>query len=120
MICHIVGIYFSNRLKFPSRLSIAEFLRKRYGDWTLKLIRKFEKTNIKHKKTLLDFQLLKICDHKVALLPHIADVEENFYLREEIYSKKPVVSKLHKEYKLLYNSVKSVLNLLTFIMFTNI
>ena len=57
---------FLTRLRFPSRLSIAEFLRKRYGDQTLKIVRKFEKTGIKHKKALLDLQFLKICeDHNV-------------------------------------------------------
>ena len=41
-------------------------MRKGYGDQTLKLNRKFEKTDIKHKRTLLDLQFLKICeDHNV-------------------------------------------------------
>ena len=54
------------RLRFPSRLSITAVLRKRYGDWSLNLVRKFEKTDIKHKKALLDSQFLKICkDHNV-------------------------------------------------------
>ena len=35
---------FLTRLRFPSKLSIAEVLRKRYGDRILKLVRKFEKT----------------------------------------------------------------------------
>lgn len=57
---------FLTRLRFPSKLSIAEVLRKRYGDRTLKLIRKFEKTDVKHKKALLDLQYLQICEeHKV-------------------------------------------------------
>ena len=57
---------FLTRLRFPSKLSIAEVLRKRYGDRILKLVRKFEKTDIKHKKALLDLQFLKICeDHNV-------------------------------------------------------
>ena len=47
-------VIFLTRLRFPSRLSIAEVLRKRYGVRTLKLVRKFEKTDIKHKKALLD------------------------------------------------------------------
>ena len=57
---------FLTRLRFPSKLSIAEVLRKRYVDRILKLVRKFEKTDIKHKKALLDLQFLKICeDHNV-------------------------------------------------------
>ena len=41
---------------FSSRHSITEILRKIYGDPTLKLVRKFEKTDIKHKKCLLDWR----------------------------------------------------------------
>ena len=57
---------FLTRLLLPSKLSIVEVLRKRYGDRILKLVRKFEKTNVKHKKALLDLQFLKVCeDHNV-------------------------------------------------------
>ena len=85
---------FLTRLTFPSRLSTAEVLKKRYSDRTLKLVTKFEKTDIKHKKTLLDLQFLKICEEQnvipkflrfklliliCALLPHTGDIKENFY-----------------------------------------
>ena len=90
-------------------------LRKKYGDRTLKLVRKFEKTDIKHKKTLLDLQFLKICeDHnvipkflgfKVAISSFRSSStdrrSQRKHLREEIYNKKLVVSKLDKESKLL-------------------
>ena len=57
---------FLTRLHFPSKFSISEIRRKRYGDRILKLIRKFEKTDLKHKKALLDLQFLKIYeDHNV-------------------------------------------------------
>ena len=57
---------FLTRLRFLSNISIAEVLRKRDGDRILKLVRKFEKTDIKHKKALLDLQFLKTCeDHNV-------------------------------------------------------
>ena len=101
---------FLTRLRFPSRLSIAEVLRKRYGDPTLKLVRKFEKTDIKHKKALLDLQFSKICeDHSV--IPKFLRCQRKL-LREEIYNKRLAVSKLDKESKLLYNNVKSNLNLI--------
>ena len=112
---------FLTRLRFPSRLSIAEVLRKRYGDWTLKLVRKIEKSNIKHKKALLDLQFLKICeDHNVIpkfLCFKVANSNlcsfstyrrcQRKLLWEEIYNKRLVVSKLDKESKSLYNNVKS-------------
>ena len=41
---------FLKRLRFPSKLSIAELLRKRYGDRILKVGRNFEKTDIKNVK----------------------------------------------------------------------
>ena len=53
---------FLTRLSFVSRLSIAEVLQKRYGDQALKLVRKFEMTDIKHKKAFLDLTFLKICE----------------------------------------------------------
>ena len=113
---------FLTSLRFPSRLSNAEVLRKRCGDRTLKLVRKFEKTDIMHKKALLDLQFLKICeDHNVipkflcfkVVNPNL----HSFYtyrrckrklLQEDIYNKKLVVSKLDRESKLLYNNVSLI------------
>ena len=48
-------------LKTSATESLSENLRKKKGVWTLKLVRKFEKTDIKHKKALLNLQFLKIC-----------------------------------------------------------
>ena len=57
---------FVTRLRFPSKRSTAEVLRKIYGHRILKLVRKFQKTDIKHKKVFLDLQFLKVCeDHNV-------------------------------------------------------
>ena len=120
---------FLTRLRFPSRLSIADFLRKRYGVRTLKLVRKFEKTDIKHKNALLDFHFLKICEHHNAIPKFlrfkIANSNLCFsstyrryqrkLLLEEIYNKRLVIRKLvDKESKSLYNNVKSNLNLIDF------
>ena len=106
---------FLTRLRFPSKLSIAEVLRKGYGDRILKLVRKFAKTNIKHKKALLDLQFLKICeDHNVIprfLLFKVANANfrtsmtykqcQKKLLRNEIYNKKLLVSQLGRDSKLL-------------------
>ena len=51
---------FLTKLRFPSKCSIAEVIRKRFDDRILNLVRKFEKTDIKHKKALPDLQLIKI------------------------------------------------------------
>ena len=53
---------FLTRLRFPLKTSIAEGLRKKYGDRILKLFRKFEKKDIKNKKVFLDTQFVKICE----------------------------------------------------------
>ena len=118
---------FLTTLRFPSTRSIAEVFRKRYIDRTLKLVRKFEKTDIKHKKALLDRQFLKISeDHNVIpkfLRFKVANSNlcssstyrqcQRKLLREEIDSKR-FVSKFYKESKPLYNNVKSNLNLIDF------
>ena len=108
-------------------------MRKGYSDQTLKLNRKFEKTDIKHKRTLLDLQFLKICeDHNViptflrlkllilicAILLRTDNVKKKV-LREETWNKKIVVSQIDRESKLLYN-VKSNLNLTDIHHFLNI
>ena len=119
---------FLTRLRFPSRLSIAEVLRKRYGVRTLKLVRKFEKTDIKHKKALLDLQFLKICEDHNFIPKFLRFKVANSNLRssstyrqcqrkllwEKICNKRLVVSKHDRESKSLYNNVKSNLNLIDF------
>ena len=80
---------------------MAEVLRKRYGDQTLKLVRKFEKADNKHKKALLDLQFIKICEDHNAIpkFLHFKVANSNLrssstyrrcqrkLLREEIYNK---------------------------------
>ena len=119
---------FLTRLRFPSKLSIAEVLRKRYGDRILKLVRKFEKTDIKHKKALLDLQFLKICeDHNVIpkfLRFKVANATlrtsltykrcQKKLLREEVYNKKLLVSQLDRDSKLQYKNRKLALNIVDF------
>ena len=125
---------FLTRLRFPSKLSIAEVLRKRYGERVLQIVRKFEKTDAKHKKALLDLQYLKICEeHNVIpkfLHFKVANAKlrssmtyqrcQKKLLQEEIYNKKLIVSKLDRESKFLYNNLKSELNLIDFHHILNI
>ena len=96
----------------------------------MKLVRKFEKTDIKHKKALLDLQFLKICeDHNVIpkfLRFKVANATlrtsltykrcQKKLLREEIYNKKFLVSHLDRDSKFLYKNVKSVLNIINSLM----
>ena len=49
------------RLRFPPSKSIADVVRKRYGDATLKDIRRFEKIDFrKRKTTIINFVLKKL------------------------------------------------------------
>ena len=89
---------------------MAEVLRKRYGDQTLKLVRKFEKTD---NRLFLDLQFLKICEDRNAIPKFLRFKVANSnlrspstyrrcqrkLLREEVYNKRLVVSKLDKESK---------------------
>ena len=119
---------FLTRLRFSSRLSIPEVLKKRYSDRALKLVRKFEKIDIMHKKALLDIQFLKICeDHNV--MPKFLRFKvvnsnsrssstyrcyQRNVLRKEIYNKRLAVSKLDKKSQSLFNNVKPHWNLIDF------
>ena len=49
------------RSRFPSRKSIAEIIRKRYGSDTVKQLRKFEKLDYKVRKNQGDLEFLKLC-----------------------------------------------------------
>ena len=50
------------RLRFPQHQSIAEIIRYRYSIGILKSIRKFEHTNLKHRKALIDLEFLLTCN----------------------------------------------------------
>ena len=52
------------RLRFPTEQSIAEVIRKRYGDINLAKIRKFEKLDFRRRKTQLDITFLELCVEK--------------------------------------------------------
>ena len=52
---------FTIRLRFPPSKSIADTIRVRYGEATLKTIRKFEKVDFKKRKAALDINFLKTC-----------------------------------------------------------
>ena len=49
------------RLRFPSRLSLLQVIRNRYGDTIVKLVRKFENVDFKHSKVALDLNFLQTC-----------------------------------------------------------
>ena len=49
------------RLRFPSKKSIAEIIRKCYGSDPVKQLRRFEKLDYKVRKNQSDLEFLKLC-----------------------------------------------------------
>ena len=52
---------FLTRLRFPKNLSLIQVIHKRYSNSVVKLVRRFEKLDFKHRKAALDLQFLKTC-----------------------------------------------------------
>ena len=59
-ICTLVFLFLA-RLRFPSSKSIAKIIKDRDGESVLKLVRKFERTDLKCRKLELDLSFLKYC-----------------------------------------------------------
>ena len=55
------GIFLLARLRFPSSKSIAKIIKDRYGASVLKLVRKFERTDLRCRIAELDLSFLKQC-----------------------------------------------------------
>ena len=84
------------RLRFPSRKSIAEIIRKCYGSDTVKQLRKFEKLDYKVRKNQGDLEFLKLCQEN-GLTPKFLNLKPaNRNLRYS-YSYKQCQSLLLKE-----------------------
>ena len=59
-ICTLVFLFLA-RLRFPSSKSIAKIIKDRDGESVLKLVRKFERTDLRCRKAELDLSFLKYC-----------------------------------------------------------
>ena len=53
--------FFLARVRFASSKSIPKIIKDRYGDNTLKLVRKFKRTDLRYQKAELDLSFLKYC-----------------------------------------------------------
>ena len=49
------------RLRFPSRLSLLQVIRNRYGDTVVKLVCKFQKVDFEYRKAALGLNFLETC-----------------------------------------------------------
>ena len=99
-------------LRFPRGQSIADVIRKRYGDKTLKNVRKFEKLDYQVRKCQLDVEFLNTC-HKYNVIPNFLQFRvtkktlkvsvtysrcQQLVLNEEIRCKKRRLGQLMFEY----------------------
>ena len=62
-------LLFIIRLRLPRSPSIADVIRKRYGDKALKNVRKFERLDYQVRKCQLDIEFVNTC-HKYSVIPN--------------------------------------------------
>ena len=117
------------RLRFPPSKSVANVIRVRYGDATLKTVRRFEKTDFKKRKAILDINFLETCrDAKV--IPRFlqfraanknlrnSSTYENcqmLLLQEEIHEKQKRLKELDKHFDKLKNDLHDTLSYFDFL-----
>ena len=88
------------RLRFPSDQSIADIIRNRYGDASVKQMRKFEKFDFRERKIELDLQFLRSCRDKKLAPSFLRFRVSNSNLRSsEAYAKSQLLL-LNEEIKL--------------------
>ena len=115
------------RLRFPSRLSLLQGIRNRYGDTIVKLVRKFEKVVFKHRKAALDLNFLQTCQ-SFNVIPKFLQlcVANKNLRRSQAYQKRlnhlllAEINKKKKNLKVLVNELSSVMsNLLGILNFSD-
>ena len=119
------------RLRFPSRLSLLQVIRNRYGDTIVKLVRKFEKVVFKHRKAALDLNFLQTCQ-SFNVIPKFLQlrVANKNLRRSQAYQKRlnhlllAEINKKKKNLKVLVNELSSVksnlLGILNFLDFNHV
>ena len=116
------------RLRFPSRKSIAEIIRKRYGSDTVKQLRKFEKLDYKVHKNQGDLEFLKLCQEN-GLTPKFLNFRlaknnlrySNSYktvsallLKVETKSKVSILARQKKEFDKVKSAIQSKVSIFDF------
>ena len=124
----VIVFLFLARVRFPKSKSIAEVIRSRYSENTVKRIRKLEKLDYRLRKTELDLQFLCKCEDN-NVIPnflnfHLANSHLKYsstyrlcklnLLREEIRQKRSTLRSLQKEFSSLKVSLQNELNLIDF------
>ena len=124
----VIVFLFLARVRFPKSKSIAEVIRSRYSENTVKRIRKLEKLDYRLRKAELDLQFLCKCDDNNVIPTFLNFRLANSHLkysstykvcqlnllREEIRQKKSTLRSLQKEFSSLKVSLQNELNLIDF------
>ena len=130
MFIHVAVIVslFLARVRFPKSKSIAEVIRSRYSENTVKRIRKLEKLDYRLRQAELDLQFLCKCDDN-NVIPNFLNfrlanshikysstckVCQLNLLREKIRQKKSTLISLQKEFSSFKVSSQNELNLIDF------
>ena len=125
-ICTLVFLFLA-RLRFPSSKS-PKIIKDRYGESVLKLVRKFERTDLRCRKAELDLSFLKYCfensltpkflHFKVSnRSPKSSDAYRQCQIRllkEEISNKKSIIRQRQSELVLLKNHLKASMNVIDY------
>ena len=125
-ICTLVFLFLA-RLRFPSSKS-PKIIKDRYGESVLKLVRKFERTDLRCRKAELDLSFLKYCFEN-SLTPKFLRFKVSNrslkspdayrqcqirLLKEEISNKKSIIRQRQSELVLLKNHLKASMNVIDY------
>ena len=125
--CTLVFLFLA-RLRFPSSKSIPKVIKNCYGESVLKLVRKFERIDLRCRKAELDLSFLKYCFEN-SLSPTFLRFKASNrslksldayrqcqirLLKEEISNKKSIIRQRQSELVLLKNHLKASMNVIDY------
>ena len=126
-ICTLVFLFLA-RLRFRSSKSIPKVIKDCYGESVLKLVRKFERKDLRCRKAELDLSFLKYCFEN-SLTPKFLRFKVSNrslkspdayrqcqirLLKEEISNKKSIIRQRQSELVLLKNHLKANMNVIDY------
>ena len=122
------------RLRFPPSKSVANVIRERYGNFVLKSVRKFEKLDLKRRKTLLDINFLETCKD-ADVTPRFIQFRtannnlknsksykecQKLLLEEEIREKQKKLEDINKNFEKIKKDLNAVLSYFDFLHVTSL
>lgn len=96
------------RFKFPRNKSIANIIRNRYSNDVLKLVRRFETSDFRYRKLLLDLEYLNKCSDKQLTPKFLRFRVANSYLKSSTAYHRSQVLLLNEEIKFKDSSARTI------------